>query len=50
MGFRCARCGTYVGDDERYWYNDYGKFCSEACASFVQEQRDREDEDRETEL
>lgn len=47
MGFRCARCGTYVGDDEQYWYNDYGYFCSERCAAFVREQREREDEDRE---
>lgn len=47
MGFRCARCGTYVGDDEQYWYNDYGYFCSERCAAFVLEQREREDEDRE---
>ncbi|BDC95750.1 leucine-rich repeat domain-containing protein [Treponema saccharophilum] len=39
MGFRCAKCGKYVSDDEQYWYDNYGKYCSESCSNQAYNER-----------
>lgn len=39
MGFRCAKCGRYVSDDETYWYDSYGKYCSESCSNQAYNER-----------